>query len=293
MRVHLIDGTYELFRAHYGSPSRKTRLGQEVGGTRGLLWSLLSLLRRPEVTHVACAFDHVIESFRNRLWPSYKTGEGIESDLKAQFPLAEAAAHALGMVVWPMVEFEADDALASAAHSLSSHPQVEQVVICSPDKDLAQCVATNLVICWDRRRKVTLDEAGVKEKFGVSPVSIPDWIALCGDRADGIPGVPGWGAKSAATLLSRYHHLANIPADEACWTVKVRGRAQLAERLRESRRQLALYLELATLRRDVPLKETLDELRWKGARRNELQALCAEIDETGLSSRIDCWRDDS
>ncbi|MDH3252111.1 MAG: flap endonuclease, partial [Ignavibacteria bacterium] len=204
MNVHLVDGTYELFRSYYGAPPQKTPDGREVGATLGLLRSLVALLARPDTTHVACAFDHVIESFRNDLFHGYKTGEGIDPDLLSQFPLAEEAVSALGIVVWPMVDFEADDALATGAARFTKEPAVDQVVICSPDKDLAQSVSGKRVVCWDRRRNIVLDDEGVVGKFGVRPESIPDWLGLVGDSADGFPGIPGWGAKSASLVLSRF-----------------------------------------------------------------------------------------
>src|SRR6185503_12991725 len=211
MHIHLIDGTYELFRSYFGAPEALGPNGVEVGATRGILRSLLSLLREDGVSHVACAFDHVIESFRNELFDGYKTGDGVPAELMAQFPLAERAAHALGLVVWPMVEFEADDALASAAARYGESADVEQVLICTPDKDMAQCVRGSKVVCFDRMRRRTIDERAVVEKFGISPASIPDWLALVGDDADGIPGVPKWGKKSAAALLSVYRTVERIP----------------------------------------------------------------------------------
>jgi len=213
MKIHLVDGTYELFRNHYGAPPKKAPDGREVGATLGLLRSLLLLLSTTDVTHIACAFDHVIESFRNDLFDGYKTGEGTDPDLLAQFNLAEEAVSALGVVVWPMVEFEADDALATAVARFKGDKSVEQIVICSPDKDLAQLVSGEHIICWDRRRDIVIDEAGVVEKYGVSPASIPDFLALVGDSADGIPGIPAWGAKSSANLLAHYEHIENIPDD--------------------------------------------------------------------------------
>src|SRR5512138_1933764 len=217
MKVHLVDGTYELFRNFFGAPSRKAPDGREVGATLGLLRSLLMLLTTPGITHVACAFDHVIESFRNDLYPGYKTGAGVDPNLLAQFPLAEEAVSALGVVVWPMVEFEADDALGTAARRFKKNKSVEQILICSPDKDLAQLVEGQRIVCWDRKRDILIDEAGVVEKFGVSPQSMPDWLALVGDSADGYPGVPGWGAKSAAAVLARFEHMEAIPKDPAKW----------------------------------------------------------------------------
>jgi 5'-3' exonuclease len=292
MKVHLVDGTFELFRAFFGAPPARDTRGRPVGAVRGLLATLLSLLREPGVTHAACAFDHVIESFRNELFAGYKTGEGVDPDLLAQFHPAERAAAALGLVVWPMVEFETDDALATAAARLRDAPGVEQVVICSPDKDLSQCVVGSRVICRDRLRGTDRDEAGVVAKFGVPPASIPDWLALVGDSADGIPGIPGWGEKSAARVLARYGRLEAIPDDGTRWEVELRGRERLAAALRERREEAALYRRLATLRTDVPLAEGLAELEWRGARRRDLEALCREIGAEGLVNRVPCWRDD-
>ncbi len=211
MKIHLIDGTYELFRGFYGPPPKTAPDGREVGATVGLLRSLLALLGEPDVTHVGVAFDHVVESFRNDLYAGYKTGEGIDPALRAQFDLAEEAVAALGLVVWSMVEFEADDAIATAALRFRDDPAVEQVVVCSPDKDLAQLVTGQRIVCWDRRRNIVYDEAAVIEKYGVPPASIPDWLALVGDAADGIPGIPAWGAKSAATVLSQFRHIEAVP----------------------------------------------------------------------------------
>ncbi|MEW5852650.1 MAG: 5'-3' exonuclease H3TH domain-containing protein [Myxococcota bacterium] len=290
MRLHLIDGTYELFRCYFGAPRATAPDGTEVGAIRGLLATLNALLSDPDTTHVGIAFDHVIESFRNDLFTGYKTGEGLPEDLTAQFPLAEEAAHALGLTVWPMVEFEADDALASAAMRFHEHPDVTQVLLCTPDKDLAQCVRGERVVMHDRRKKVSLDERGVEEKYGVPPASIPDLLALVGDDADGIPGLPGWGMKSAAVVLQRYRHLEAIPDDDKHWDVKVRGAANLAASLREQRNNAVLYRTLATLRSDAPVSESLDEIRWHGARRNELEALCHRVGERGLLERIGRWR---
>jgi 5'-3' exonuclease len=292
MKVHLVDGTFELFRAFFGAPPARDRHGRPVGAVRGLLATLLSLLREPDLTHVACAFDHVIESFRNRLFAGYKTGEGIDPDLLAQFDPAERAAAALGIVVWPMVEFETDDALATAADRLRDAPGVEQVVICSPDKDLSQCVVGRRVICRDRQRGAERDEAGVLARFGVPPASIPDWLALVGDSADGIPGIPGWGEKSASAVLARFGRLEAIPDSASAWGVTVRGRDRLAEALRTRREEAGLYRRLATLRTDVPLAEGLADLEWRGARRGDLEALCREIGATDLLPRVPCWRED-
>ena len=260
-----------------------------MGATVALARSLLALLRDDETTHVAVAFDHVVESFRNELFAGYKTGEGIDPSLWAQFEPAERITHALGIVVWPMIEFEADDALATGAARFADEQLVDQVVICSPDKDLAQCVRGDRVVCLDRRRRKVIDEAGVVEKFGVSPASIPDWLALVGDSADGIPGIPRWGARSASTLLDEYGQIEQIPDDPAEWTVKVRGAARLAENLRGSRGEAALYRTLATLRTDVPLEEQLGDLEWRGARRPDLEAISEAAGEDEILDRVTHW----
>jgi len=289
--VHVVDGTYELFRSYFGAPKATSPSGVEVGATRGIIRSLYSLVREDQVTHVACAFDHVIESFRNDLYAGYKTSAGVPDDLLSQFSLAERATHALGIVVWSMVEFEADDALATAAARWESTPGVDRVVICTPDKDVAQCVRDTRVVAFDRLRRRMLDEAGVVTKFGVPPASIPDWLALVGDSADGYPGVPRWGAKSAAAMLTVYGHIDAIPDDARMWRVDIRGAAALAESLREHRDEAMLYRHLATLRTDVPVPETLDELRWLGARRAELTTLCREIGDEAFLERITTWRE--
>ena len=289
LNIHLVDGTYELFRAHFGAPQQTSPAGVEVGATLGLMRSLLSLLREDGVTHVGCAFDHVIESFRNELYPGYKTSEGVPEELLAQFPLAERATRALGVVVWPMVEFEADDALATAAAQAAELSDIRQVVICSPDKDLAQCVRGSRVVCLDRRRRLVYDEPAVIQKFGVPPASIPDWLALVGDAADGYPGVARWGERSATTLLARYGHLEGIPDDESLWQVTVRGAPGLARSLRESRAAALLYRRLATLRADVPLVEPPDALRWNGANHSDLTALCEELGDDQIVDRVQRW----
>jgi len=289
MKLFLIDGTYELFRSYYGAPSAQSSNGQEVGAVRGWMRSLLALLREEKVTHIAAAFDHEVESFRNQLFDGYKTGDGIEPELFAQFPLVERAAHALGFTIWPMTDFEADDALATAAAEWWDHPEVDQVVICSPDKDMGQCVRGDKVVMLDRRKKKWINDAGVVEKFGVLPESIPDWLALVGDAADGIPGIPRWGAKGAAAVLSRYLHIEDIPRDPVSWKVDVRGKASLAENLNAMRAEAELYRTLATLRLDVPLPETLDELQWRGARRTELRDLTAELGDVGILERVSEW----
>jgi 5'-3' exonuclease len=262
VNVHLVDGTYELFRYYYALPSHRDPEGVEVGAVRGVVGSMLALLEEG-ATHVGVATDHIIESFRNDRWPGYKTGAGIDPDLAAQFPLLEEAVAALGVTVWPMIELEADDALASAAAVAAADPRVERVVICTPDKDLAQCVTDPRVVQLDRRNQRWLDEAAVREKFGVEPESIPDWLALVGDSADGFPGLPGWGAKSAATVLARYRHLDAIPTDPAAWEVTVRGAAKLAGTLLEQRAEAELFLDLATLRRDAAVG-AVDDWRWTG-----------------------------
>jgi 5'-3' exonuclease len=286
MMVHLVDGTYELFRAYFGVPPAHDEEGRPVGAVRGLLATLTSLLRERDVSHVAVAFDTVIESFRNEMFDGYKTGEGIEPDLAAQFGLAERAIAALGVVVWSMVEFEADDGLATGSARFRDAPGVEQVIICSPDKDLSQCVVQSRVICRDRRKGVDRNEQDVIERFGVPPTSIPDWLGLVGDSADGIPGIPGWGAKSTSTVLGHYKKIEAIPDSAAEWAVEVRGRDRLAASLAQRRDEAALYRRLATLRTDVPLAEGLEELRWRGPRRAELEELCREIGAEEILGRV-------
>lgn len=288
MKIHLVDGTYELFRSFYGAPPRKAPDGREVGATLGLLNSLLALVTKLGATHIACAFDHVIPSFRNDLFPGYKTGEGVDPVLLAQFSLAEEAVAALGMVVWPMVEFEADDALASAATRFLSEPSVDQIVICSPDKDLAQLVSDPKVVCWDRRRDIVYDEAAVLEKFGVRPASIPDYLALVGDSADGYPGIAGWGAKSAATVLAQFAHIESIPKDHSQWGLSAARALRLAESLYAHPADAILYRRLATLRDDVPVSETLDDLEWRGARET-LKHLCRELGDSKFAERVSRW----
>ena len=289
MKVHLVDGTYELFRAYYAMPSLAGSAGQPVGAVRGLVQALLVLLRQAEVTHVACAFDHVIESFRNDLFPGYKTGAGVPEDLFAQFQLAERAASALGIAVWPMVEFEADDAMATAASRWWDSPQIDQVVICTPDKDLAQSVKADRVVCLDRRRNTVMDEAGVVEKFGVPPSSIPDYLALVGDPADGIPGIPRWGAKTTARVLTVFGHLENIPDDTAQWGPELRISEAVVSNLTERRDDAMLYRSLATLRLDVPLPEELDQLEWRGAHRAAYEAICSEMAAPGMLELPHRW----
>ncbi len=288
-KVHLVDATYELFRSYFGAPPAAAPDGRPVGAVRGLIQTLLVLLREEGATHAACAFDHVIESFRNDLFAGYKTGEGVPEDLASQFDLAERAAHALGIVAWPMVEFEADDAIATAAARLSEDPRVELVVVCSPDKDMMQLVRDG-VVCLDRRRQITYDPAAVREKFGVAPESIPDYLALVGDSADGIPGIPRWGARSTAAILAECRRIEAIPSDPAEWKATPRGAKALSAALEERRADAMLYKRLATLRLDVPLTEGLDDLEWLGARRAEYESLCAELGFEGLRDLPRRWR---
>src|SRR4051812_32166620 len=261
--VHLIDGTYELFRHFYAVPSARDSDGREVGAVRGVLRSLLGMMT-VNTTYIGVATDHVIESFRNRLWDGYKTGEGIDPDLFMQFPLLEEMLTALGVVVWPMVEFEADDALAAAAATAAADPRVDRVLICTPDKDLAQCVRGTRIVQLNRRTKAIMDEAGVVQKFGVMPESIPDYLALVGDAADGYPGLPGWGAKSAAVVLAKYRHLEAIPADWRMWGVNAANPAALSRTLAAQQSEAHLFRRLATLRTDIPLFENVDALQWNG-----------------------------
>lgn len=290
MKVHLVDGTYELFRAYYGAPPREGKGGREVGATRALVSSLLALLTKEGATHIAVAFDHVIESFRNDLFSGYKTGDGIEPELKDQFPLAEEATRALGIVCWPMIEFEADDALATAADRFRRDSAVEQVRICSPDKDLMQCVLGERVVSVDRRRGFTYDEAAVEAKLGVPPSAIPDYLALVGDSADGIPGIPRWGAKSAGTILSKYRRLEAIPKNPAEWAVPVRGKDSLSQNLSEHWNDALLFRTLATLRTDAPALESVDALEWKGARADDVRRLSQSLSDTALAERIRRWQ---
>jgi 5'-3' exonuclease len=283
MKVYLVDGTYELFRAYYAVPKSQNRQGVEVAATRGLCRSLLALLGESEVTHLACAFDHVIESFRNDLYDGYKTSQGIEPDLWSQFPLAERATRALGIVTWPMVEFEADDAIAAACAKFKDDPRVEQVLICTPDKDMAQLVEGSKVVLLDRRRQITYDDAGVRVKWGVPPSSIPDWLALVGDSSDGYPGLPGWGAKSASAVLARYEHLERIPEQASDWEVAVRSSAKLAQTLAEQREHAMLFRHLATLRLDAPVGN-VDEWRWLGPT-TALDEWAQRLDARGIVAR--------
>ncbi len=285
MKVHLVDGTYELFRHFFGAPPHRNAAGNEVAAVRGVVSSVLQLLG-DGATHVGVATDHVIESFRNDLWPGYKTGEGVDPDLWSQaWPLEEALG-ALGVMVWPMVELEADDALASGAAVADDDPEVEQVVICTPDKDLGQCVRGDRVVQLDRRKDVLIDEGGVEAKFGVGPASIPDYLALVGDSADGFPGLAGWGAKSAAAVLARWSHIEDIPADPGAWEVTVRSAPKLATTLQECREDALLFKELATLRIDRSLLGSVEDLRWRGPT-SDFARLSVELDAPGLGRRAE------
>ncbi|HSM33046.1 MAG TPA: 5'-3' exonuclease H3TH domain-containing protein [Anaerolineae bacterium] len=288
MQIHLLDATYELFRAHFGRPPRAGLDGQPVGATLGVVESVLSLLADGGVTHLGCATDHIIRSWRNDRYPGYKTEAGLPPDVLAQFGLLEDALRALGVVVWPMLEFEADDGLAAAAERFADHPEVERVIILSPDKDMAQCVRTDgRVVTFDRREGRFYDAAAVEQKFGVPPASIPDYLALVGDAADGFPGLPGWGARSAATVLARYPHLEDIPDAVSAWDLKVRGAASLARTLKEQRSDAMLFRELATLRTDAPIPQLEpDELRWRGPDGEAFEALARRLRAPRLLARL-------
>lgn len=289
MRLHLLDGTYELFRAHFG---RRDVVpgpdGTDIRATLGILESTLALLREPGVTHLAASFDTVIESFRNDMFAGYKTSAGTDAELLGQFPLAERALEVIGVVVWRNIDFEADDALASAA--IRWVEDVDQVVIATPDKDLAQVVVGDRIVTYNRREQKILDEDAVVEKFGVHPESIPDYLALVGDAADGIPGLPGWGAKSASTVLARYSRLEMIPVSVDDWEVRPRGAEKLAATLRERQAEVYLYRELTTLRLDVPLTEELSELEWRGVPREAFIVFCDDMGFDADSIRVHLWR---
>jgi len=287
VKLYLIDGTYELFRNYFGVPPRQAPNGMEVGATAGIIGSTLVLLKEPGVTHVAAAFDSVIESFRNDMYPSYKDGTGIEQELLDQFPLAERAMRAIGVTVWSMYEYEADDALATGARRWVD--DVGEVVIMTPDKDLSQLYGDPRIRGYNRRQGLFIDRAAVVEKFGVEPASIPDWLGLVGDAADGLPGLPGWGAKSSATILARYGHLEEIPLDASLWDVKVRGADKLATTLVERMGEALLYRFLAQLRTDVPLPDSLGDLEWHGVPRQRYEALCDELGFDGLKDRPQRW----
>lgn len=283
MNVYLVDGTYELFRHFFAVPPSQDESGQEIGAVRGVVASVLSMIEKG-ATHLGVATDHVVESFRNDLYPGYKTSEGVPPELLSQFPIVEEALQAMGVVVWPMTYFEADDALAAAAAKAAADQRVERVFICTPDKDLGQCVQGARVVQLDRRREIVRDEAGVEEKFGVKPESIPDYLALVGDSADGYPGIAGWGEKGAAIVLSRFRHLEDIPKDWRTWPSSLRRARGLAETLFAEWDEALLFRTLATLRLDVPLFETVDELQWAGAR-PEFAAICERIKAPDLIRR--------
>ena len=289
MKIHLVDGTYELFRAHFGAPPKKSKSGHEVGATLGMIRSMLLLLSDPEVTHVAVAFDHVIESFRNKMYKGYKSSEGVDPVILNQFPVAEAAIKALGLVTWPMVKYEADDAIATAVAKFKKVKSVEQIVICSVDKDLTQMVDGDRVICWDRRREILLNEKGVVEKFGVSPESIPDFLALVGDSADGYPGIQGWGEKSTSAVLAKYKHIEAIPKDPNKIPLGLGRATTLLENLQSNYKDALLFRELSTLRTDVPLKETLADLKWQGVY-PRFKNVCEDLGNQNIPERISKWR---
>jgi 5'-3' exonuclease len=284
MDVHLIDGTYELFRHFYAVPASADVNGHEVGAVRGVLASVLSMIERG-ATHLGVATDHVVESFRNDLYPGYKTSEGVAPELLSQFPILEDALQAMGVVVWPMVEFEADDALASAAVQSAKDDRVGRVLICTPDKDLSQCVVGTRVVQLDRRRDILRDEAGVVAKFGVKPLSIPDYLAVVGDSADGFPGVPGWGQKAAALTLSQYPHLEDIPKEWRDWHPSIKRARALSESLVNDWNDALLFRTLATLRLDVPVFDTVDDLCWRGPR-NNFEEQCQRMKASDLLRRV-------
>jgi 5'-3' exonuclease len=283
MDVHLVDGTYELFRHFFAVPAAADVSGQEIGAVRGVLASVLSMIERG-ATHIGVATDHVVESFRNDLYPGYKTAEGVPEELLSQFPLLEQALEAMGVMVWPMVYFEADDALASAAGKAAQDDRVRQVFICTPDKDLSQCVVGTGVVQWDRRRDIVRDEAGVVAKFGVKPQSIPDYLAVVGDTADGFPGIAGWGAKGAALILSQYPHLESIPKDWHDWHPSIRKASLLSASLFNAWNEAVLFRTLATLRLDVPVFATVEDLRWRGPLPN-FEESCRRMNSPNLAGR--------
>ena len=294
MKVHLVDATFELFRAFYSRPPRHAPDGRPVNAVQGLVDSMLSLLREPDVTHIGAATDHVIESWRNDLYPGYKSSAGVDPDLLAQFGDAERALEALGIPVWAMIEDEADDAIAAAVTRFADDPRVEQVIICSVDKDLGQLVSDGRIVLRDRMRKVTYDAAGIVEKFGVTPPSIPDYLALVGDSSDGFPGLPGWGSKSAAAVLARWGHLDRIPESALDWGIPVRNATRLAATLVQQRADALLFRRLATLNADARIEDvtaSLDELEWHGVPRTRFVALCDELGFDTVRERVHRWGD--
>jgi 5'-3' exonuclease len=294
MKLHLVDATFELFRAFYSRPARRAPDGRPVNAVQGLIDSMLSLLREPDVTHIGAATDHLIESWRNDLFGGYKSSAGVDPDLLAQFDDAERALEALGMPVWAMVEDEADDAIAAAIARFGADPRVEQVVICSVDKDLGQLVRGTRVVLRDRMRRITYDERGITTKFGVTPDSIPDYLSLVGDSSDGFPGLPGWGAKSAAAVLARWKHLEGIPASALDWEVPLRNASRLAATLDQQRAAALLYRRLATLNDDADIEgvtPTIDSLEWRGVPRHRFLALCEELGFDTVRERVHRWAD--
>ena len=289
MNLHLVDATFELFRAYFSRPEEHGPDGRPVNAVRGLVDSMLSLLREPDATHVAAATDHVIESWRNDVYPGYKSSAGVDRRLLAQFDDAERALRALGITTWAMVEDEADDAIATAVARFADDPRLEQVIICSVDKDLAQCVRGETVVLRDRMRTITYDEEGVVAKFGVRPESIPDYLALVGDSSDGYPGLPGWGSKSAAAVLAKFHHLEGIPVSPLEWDVPLRNAVRLAATLQQQRADAFLYRRLATLNEDAAISGNLDSLAWQGVRREEFIALCDELGFDRIRERVHRW----
>jgi 5'-3' exonuclease len=293
MKLHLVDATFELFRAYYSRPPRRAPDGRPVNAVQGLVDSMLSLLREPDVTHIGAATDYVIESWRNDMYPGYKSSAGVDRELLAQFRDAERALEALGLAVWPMVEDEADDGIAAAIDRFADDPRLEQVIICSVDKDLGQLVDSERIVLRDRMRKVTYDEAGIREKFGVGPASIPDYLALVGDSSDGFPGLPGWGAKSAGAVLAKFEHLEAIPDSPLEWELDIRNASRLAATLEQQRGEALLYRRLATLNRDARIEDvspTLDSLRWEGVPRMRFMALCEELGFDTVRERVHRWR---
>ncbi|HEX7224607.1 MAG TPA: 5'-3' exonuclease H3TH domain-containing protein [Candidatus Limnocylindria bacterium] len=294
MKLHLVDATFELFRAFYSRPPRRAPDGRPVNAVQGLVDSMLSLLREPDVTHIGAATDYVIESWRNDLFRGYKSSAGVDRELMAQFRDAERGLRALGIPVWAMVEDEADDAIAAAIDRFGGDPRIEQIVICSVDKDLGQLVEGKRIVLRDRMRKVEYDEDGIVEKFGIRPSSIPDYLALVGDSSDGFPGLPGWGAKSAGTVLAKFPHLEDIPASVLEWEVDIRNASRLAATLEQQRADAILYRRLATLNRDARIDDvtgTLDELEWQGVPRAEFVALCDELGFYTVRERVHRWAD--
>lgn len=286
MKLHIVDGTYELFRAHFSQPTRLAPDGMHVSAIRGLIISLMALINDENITHIAVAFDSSIKSFRNEIFSKYKDGSDTPEELLMQFPLAERVVEALGIKVWPSLDYEADDALGSAAIKFSQYEEVDQVVICSIDKDLCQIVSGEMIVCLDRKNRKFFNEIEVENKFGVLPTSIPDYLGLMGDSADGIPGIPKWGSKSASVLLSRYLTIENIPNNYILWDVKVRGAETLSRNLEENRQMAYLYKQLATIKTDVVIDEEIADLSWEGIKTQDFIQICDELGLSNLKSFI-------